>query len=61
MSTNWFIVARRILNPTYSMSVPPSFPIQVDEPALTATVQAGVPQRILLDYLASYKCVPGSA
>lgn len=54
-----FFLWRRILNPIYSMSVPPSFPIQVDEPALTATVQAGVPQRILLDYLAAYKCVPG--
>ena len=58
MSTMWFIVARRIMKPTYSMSVPPSFPIQVDEPALTATVQAGVPQRILLDYLAAYKYAP---
>lgn len=51
-------VARRILNPTYSMSAPPSFPIQVDEPARTATVQAGVPQRLLLDYLAAYMCAP---
>ena len=42
----------------YSMNVPPSFPIQVDEPARTATVQAGVPQRILLDYLAAFKCAP---
>ena len=49
-------VARRILNPTFNTSVPPSFPIQVDEPAHTATVQAGVPQRIFLDYLAAYKC-----
>ncbi len=46
----------RILAPTYSMNTPASFPIQVDEAARTATVQAGVPQRIFLDYLAAYKC-----
>ena len=48
----------RILAPTYSMNTPASFPIQVDEAARTATVQAGVPQRIFLDYLAAYKCDP---
>ena len=36
--------------------MPPSFPIQVSEAAGTATVQAGVPQRILLDYLAAHRC-----
>ncbi len=41
------------------MSVPASFPIQIDEEARTATVQAGVPQRIFLDYLAAYKYALG--
>ncbi|KAK9825646.1 hypothetical protein WJX81_004482, partial [Elliptochloris bilobata] len=44
-----------ILKPVYPMDVPPGFPIRVDETARTATVAAGVPQRILLDYLAAYK------
>lgn len=47
----------RILNPTYPNPVPATFPIQVDENARTVTVAAGIPQRILLDYLANYKWV----
>ena len=42
------------------MSVPAGFPIQVNEEVRTATVQAGVPQRIFLDYLAAYKCALGA-
>jgi hypothetical protein len=52
---------RRILSPTYGQRVPPSFAIQVDEVARTARVQAGVPQRIFLDYLAAYKCARPAA
>jgi hypothetical protein len=52
-------VWRRILNPSYAVSVPPSFPIQVSEAAGAATVQAGVPQRILLDYLAAHRRARG--
>lgn len=33
---------------------PESFPIQVDEENATVTVAAGVPQRMLLDYLSNY-------
>ena len=36
-------------------SVPPSFPLQVDEVAETVTVAAGITQRVLLDYLAESK------
>ena len=36
-------------------SVPPSFPLQVDEVAESVTVGAGITQRVLLDYLAEYK------
>ncbi|MCJ1422974.1 hypothetical protein MMC29_000855 [Sticta canariensis] len=51
-----------ILNPTYPIDAPPDFPIQVNEATQTVTAQAGVPQRILLDYLAKhmYK-TPGDA
>ncbi len=49
----------RILNPSYDVSVSPSFPIQVSAAAGTATVQAGVPQRILLDYLAAHRRARG--
>ncbi len=52
---------RRILSPTYDQRVPLSFPIQVDEAARTARVQAGVPQRIFLDYLAAHKCARPAA
>jgi hypothetical protein len=34
---------------------PAEFPIQVDEAAHTVTVSAGIPQRMLLEYLAEYK------
>ena len=37
--------------------LPPDFPILVDEESLTVRVQAGVVTRILLDYLANYRCV----
>ncbi len=30
--------------------------LQVDEAALRVSVQAGVPQRLLLNYLAEYEC-----
>lgn len=46
---------RRIESPSYSQDQPESFPIQVDEDALTVTVAAGIPQRILLDYLSHYQ------
>ena len=36
-------------------TVPPGFPIRVDEVAETVTVAAGIPQRVLLDYLSEYK------
>lgn len=35
-----------------------SLPIYVDEAAQTVTVQAGVPQRLLLDFLANFTYVP---
>jgi FAD/FMN-containing dehydrogenase len=34
--------------------IPVDFPIKVDEDAATVTVEAGIPQRMLLDYLAEY-------
>ena len=34
--------------------VPPEFPIQVDEGRQTVTVAAGIPQRMLLEYLSEY-------
>ncbi|KAL6772376.1 hypothetical protein ACKKBG_A29975 [Auxenochlorella protothecoides x Auxenochlorella symbiontica] len=34
---------------------PSTFPIQVDEQSRTVTVAAGVPQRVLLDYLSEYR------
>ena len=34
---------------------PAGFPIQVDEASRTVTVSAGIPQRMLLEYLAEYK------
>ena len=46
--------ACRIENPTYPVNVAPDFPIQVHEENDTVTVQAGVTQRILLDYLAAH-------
>ncbi len=33
-----------------------SFPIHVDEDALTVTVDGGVQTRVLLDYLATHMC-----
>ncbi|KAL4438020.1 hypothetical protein ABPG77_004241 [Micractinium sp. CCAP 211/92] len=36
-------------------AVPADFPIRVDEEAGTVTVAAGIPQRMLLDYLADYR------
>ena len=47
-------LARRIENPAYPVNVAPDFPIQVHEKNDTVTVQAGVTQRILLDYLAAH-------
>ena len=44
----------RIVSPSYSKSQTDTFPIQVDEQQELVTVAAGVPQRILLDYLAAY-------
>lgn len=35
--------------------IPADFPIKVDEDAATVTVAAGIPQRMLLSYLADYK------
>lgn len=46
----------RIETPTYAKQVAPDFPIQVHEENDTVTVQAGVTQRILLDYLAAHTC-----
>lgn len=48
-----------IMNPVdpaqWKNSAPPSgFPIMVDEDKATVTVAAGIPQRLLLDYLSSY-------
>ncbi|KAK9796688.1 hypothetical protein WJX73_000471 [Symbiochloris irregularis] len=43
-----------IENPWYPKPAPPDYPIQVNEATQTVTAQAGVPQRMLLDYLASY-------
>ena len=34
--------------------IPDDFPIKVDEDAATVTVAAGIPQRMLLEYLAGY-------
>ena len=36
-------------------TIPADFPIKVDEDAQLVTVAAGVPQRMLLDYLANYR------
>ncbi|EFN57507.1 hypothetical protein CHLNCDRAFT_143085 [Chlorella variabilis] len=36
-------------------AIPDSFPIKVDEDARTVTVAAGIPQRLLLDYLSEYR------
>ena len=55
-------VPGRILDPVYynsSRPPPPGFPIFINETSGTVTVQAGVPQRILLDSLAQYTCAPG--
>ena len=49
-----FVFPCRIENPTNSQNVAPDFPIQVNEVLRTVTVQAGVPQRLLLDYLSNY-------
>ena len=46
-----------MMQPSYSREVPNDFPIQVDEAGQKVTVQAGITQRALLDYLAAYKCV----
>lgn len=46
----------RLLAPTYAKNMSANFPIQVDEDAQTVRVQAGITQRILLDYLANYTC-----
>ncbi len=35
--------------------LPADFPIQVDEATQTVTMQAGVPQRVLLDLLDAYR------
>jgi FAD/FMN-containing dehydrogenase len=43
-----------IEDPTTVMNFTRSFPIQVNEAKQTVTVQAGVTQRMLLDYLANY-------
>ncbi|CAK0783638.1 hypothetical protein CVIRNUC_006837 [Coccomyxa viridis] len=43
-----------IESPTYPVNVAPDFPIQVHEENDTVTVQAGVTQRILVDYLAAH-------
>ena len=50
------LCACRMQNPTYTVQVAPDFPIQVHEGNDTVTVQAGVTQRILLNYLAAYMC-----
>ena len=52
------LAACRMQNPTYTVQVAPDFPIQVHEGNSTVTVQAGVTQRILLNYLAAYMCAP---
>jgi FAD/FMN-containing dehydrogenase len=41
--------------PAPTLAPPPGFPIAVDEERRTVTVAAGVPQRMLLDYLAEYR------
>ena len=41
--------------PAPTLTPPPGFPIVVDEERRTVTVAAGVPQRMLLDYLAEYR------
>lgn len=51
------VFVARIEQPTYAKQSAPSFPIQVDEDRQIVTVQAGVTQRILLNYLANYTCV----
>lgn len=48
-----------ILNPVnpslwLNTSIPADFPIKVDEANATVTVAAGIPQRMLLDYLSEY-------
>lgn len=45
-----------MMQPNYSKEVSSSFPIRVDEAGQRVTVQAGITQRALLDYLAAYKC-----
>ena len=46
-------------NPPYQENLASDYPIQVDEEQMTVTVDAGIPQRLLLDYLALYRyCLP---
>jgi len=52
----WLLITCRMENPIYAVQVAPDYPIQVHEDNNTVTVQAGVTQRILLNFLASYKC-----
>ncbi|KAK9823265.1 hypothetical protein WJX72_001448 [[Myrmecia] bisecta] len=46
-----------INQPSYNTVAPPNFPIQVNETSGTVTVQAGVPQHMLLDYLSKYSTI----
>ena len=50
-----------MLQPSYSREVYADFPIRVDEAGQKVTVQAGITQRALLDYLAAYKCASAAA
>ena len=53
-------VVRSIFNPAGAACKgcsPAETPIYLDEVAQRVTVQAGVPTRMLLDYLAAYTCV----
>lgn len=45
----------RILSGNPGGALPPGFPIQLNEASQSVTVAAGVPLRILLDYLSSYR------
>ena len=58
----WHLLCRsQRLRPTYKPLDPKdaaTVPIHVDESALTVSVAGGVGQRVVMDWLAEYRCVP---
>ena len=58
----WQVLRRsQRLRPTYKPLDPKdaaTVPIHVDESALTVSVAGGVGQRVVMDWLAEYRCTP---